>query len=91
MGSYAWIPASNGSIPPTAVAAGKDVDGSILYAGRAFHEGDLLPAKISPSQGAALVAYGSSEHKVYNYEVTELLEKSDQHQVPTQFRISYTV
>lgn len=72
MGSYAWIPASNGSVPPTAVVAGKDVDGSTLYAGRAFYEGDLLPAKVSPSQGAALVAYGSSEHRVYNYEVIAL-------------------
>lgn len=69
MGSYAWIPGSNGSVPSSAVVAGQDIDGSTLYAGRAFYEGDLLPAKISQSQGAALVAYGSSEHKVYNYEV----------------------
>lgn len=69
MGSYAWIPVSHGSIPPTAVVAGRDCDGSTLYAGRAFFEGDLLPAKVSTSQGAALVAYGGAEHTIHNYEV----------------------
>lgn len=70
MGSHAWVPASNGSIPQGAVVAGKDSDGTTLYAGRAFYEGDLLPAKISPTLGGAMVPYGGSEHKVCEYEVS---------------------
>ncbi len=73
MGSYAWIPASHGAVPGGAVVAGKDTDGTTLYAGRAFFDGDLLPAKISPAQGGALVPHGGSEHKVYEYEVSEKL------------------
>lgn len=69
MGTYVWIPGSHGSVPPGAVVAGKDVDGSTLYAGRAFHEGDILPAKISPSHGGAMVAHGGSEHTKHEYEV----------------------
>lgn len=76
MGTYVWIPAANGSIPQGAVHAGKDCDGTILYAGRATHEGDILPGKVSPSHGAALVAYGGSEHHKSEYEVSNSEEEA---------------
>lgn len=69
MGTYVWIPGSHGTIPAGAVVAGKDCDGSTLYAGRAFHDGDLLPAKVSPNHSAALVAHAGTEHIKHEYEV----------------------
>ncbi|KAF6207312.1 hypothetical protein GE061_018553 [Apolygus lucorum] len=44
-GSYEWV-TSNGTIPEHAVVAGFDSDKVVLYAGRAVHEGSILPAKI---------------------------------------------
>lgn len=60
---------NNGSVPHNAVKVGVDKDGSPIYAGRAFHEGDLLPAKVSPSHGGAFVAWGGGEHSKFEYEV----------------------
>lgn len=73
MGSYAWIPASHGHIPAGAVVAGKDTDGSKLYVGRAFHEGDLIPAKVAPAHGGAFVPYGGGEHSKFEYEVRKII------------------
>ncbi|KAF6207311.1 hypothetical protein GE061_018552, partial [Apolygus lucorum] len=44
-GSYEWV-TSKGTIPEHAVVAGFDSDKVVLYAGRALHEGSILPAKI---------------------------------------------
>jgi hypothetical protein len=51
------------------VRAGHDLDGGIILAGRAYHEGDLIPAKVTPSHGCAFVAYGGKEHAKTDYEV----------------------
>lgn len=40
------------------VRAGIDVDNEVIYVGRAFHEGDMLPAKVIPSKNAAFISYG---------------------------------
>jgi len=40
-----------------------------LYAGRAYYEGDLLPAKIAPAHHKAYVSWGSREHEVHQFEV----------------------
>lgn len=42
-------------LPPGAVYAGADSDGSELYVGRCHHNGDLIPCKVIPSKQ---VAYG---------------------------------
>lgn len=57
------------ALPPFAVVGGHDCDGSPIYVGRAYHEGDQLPAKVVPSKGCAYVAYGGVEHTKNNYEV----------------------
>lgn len=46
-----WL-ASNAyaGVPPNAVIAGHDIDGVAIYVGRAYHEGDLIPAKVIPSK-----------------------------------------
>lgn len=38
-----------------AIAGGRDSDGSIIYVGRAFHNGVFLPAKVIPSKNACYV------------------------------------
>lgn len=69
VGAYAWVPCSMGEIPHNAFKVGKDLDHHNIYVGRAWHEGDLLPAKVAPSHGGAFVAWGCAEHSKFEYEV----------------------
>jgi len=65
-----WVPSnSNCPLPFGAVSVGIDKDGSRLYAGRAHHQGDLLPAKINPNHISAYVCWGGLEHAKNDYEV----------------------
>ncbi|KAJ9588729.1 hypothetical protein L9F63_017964 [Diploptera punctata] len=68
MPTHTWKLCCNGSIPEGAAVCGKDKDGSDIYVGRAFHEGDMLPAKIVPSKGGAFVCYAGTEHGKTEYE-----------------------
>lgn len=52
-----------------AIRAGTDADGSPLYAGRAFHEGNLIPAKVLPHNNVAYVSHGGEEVAKDSYEV----------------------
>lgn len=56
--------------PEGAVHAGKDKDGATLYVGRAHHEGDLLPAKVSYTHGGAYVAWGGKEYFKNHFQVS---------------------
>ncbi|XP_014223781.1 natterin-1-like [Trichogramma pretiosum] len=70
MPNYKWIPCQLGQpLPHRAVHGGRDVDGTQIYVGRAYHEGDNLPAKVIPEKNVCYVAYGGGEHLKYNYEV----------------------
>lgn len=40
---------------------GHDQDGTQLFVGRAFHEGELIPAKVIPAKNVAYIAYGGQE------------------------------
>lgn len=65
-----WVPCDSGDpLPRGAVHVGMDKGGDRLYAGRAFHEGDLLPAKVNPTHSAAYVCWGGMEHAMSHYEV----------------------
>lgn len=68
-GAYEWRDASFGEVPSDAVRAGVDKSGEPLFVGRAFHEGDVVPAKVVPSHGGAYVPWGGKEHKKDYYEV----------------------
>lgn len=48
---------------------GYDSDGSPIYVGRCFHEGDSLPTKVIPSKRKAFIPWGSTEHSKENYEL----------------------
>lgn len=65
-----WVQSfSHQPLPEGAILAGHDTDQSPIYVGRAFHEGDQLPAKVLPSHGVAYVSYGGQEHAKNQYEV----------------------
>jgi len=55
-------------LQPNAVYAGNDVDGSPIYVGRAYHEGDQLPAKVIPSKNIAYISYNGQEIPKYQFE-----------------------
>lgn len=67
---FTWIPWTNHQgIPPAGVYAGNDQDGSPIYVGRAYHEGDQLPAKVVPSKQAAYVSHNGMEIFKAHFEV----------------------
>ena len=41
-----WKKSHHGHVPPNAVLAGYDLNGSALYVGRGHHYGDLIPGKV---------------------------------------------
>lgn len=51
------------------MVAGHDADGSKIYVGRAFYEGDNIPVKVCPAHQSAYLAYAGREVSVSNYEV----------------------
>ncbi|XP_037827878.1 uncharacterized protein LOC119615916 [Lucilia sericata] len=56
-------------LPPNAVVGGYDMDGSPIYVGRSYHEGNQLPVKVIPSKRAAYISYAGSEHSKTHYEL----------------------
>uniref|UniRef100_A0A182K6L9 Uncharacterized protein n=1 Tax=Anopheles christyi TaxID=43041 RepID=A0A182K6L9_9DIPT len=59
----------NGPFPPNMVRAGVDCDGDVIYVGRAFHEGDMVPAKVIPTKNVAFVCHGGEEVLKEDFEV----------------------
>lgn len=45
------------------------MDGTIIYVGRAFHEGDTIPAKVMPSKNIAYIPYNGQEIAKYEWQV----------------------
>nr|AGS17914.1 farnesoic acid O-methyltransferase [Bombyx mori] len=70
-GTYRWVPAclSQRSIPPGALRVGTDADGDEIYAGRAHHEGDIVPAKVIPTKNACYISFGGEEVLKDQFEV----------------------
>lgn len=68
--AYSWSPSSvHSSLPSDALYAGSDSDGTQIFVGRSFFQGDQLPCKIIPNKNAAYVSYDGGEHFVETYEV----------------------
>lgn len=55
--------------PENALQGGFDIDGSKIYVGRAWYNGDLIPAKVIPDKDAAYIAYGGEEMFVSGCEI----------------------
>ncbi|XP_065369116.1 uncharacterized protein LOC135961541 [Calliphora vicina] len=56
-------------LPPNAVVGGYDTDGSVIYVGRSYHEGNHLPVKVIPSKRAAYISWAGGEHAKSHYEL----------------------
>ncbi|CAH1403219.1 unnamed protein product [Nezara viridula] len=69
IGSHHWVDSSGGMVPHEAVKGGQDEDGGMMYVGRAYHESDLLPAKVCPNHGCAFVSYNGQEFSKSEYQV----------------------
>ncbi|XP_076655772.1 uncharacterized protein LOC143360631 [Halictus rubicundus] len=70
MSGCKWVSKSvSARVPDKAVVGGCDIDGSTIYVGRAFHEGDMIPAKVIPDKDVAYVCHNGEEHAKYDYEV----------------------
>lgn len=63
-----WISASGTSIAPEAVLAGNDLNGDFIYVGRAYHLGELLPAKIVSNKSCAYISSEGMEIKKYDFD-----------------------
>lgn len=55
--------------PASAIKGGHDVDGSVIYVGQGFHQGDWLPAKVIANKRAVYVPYGGKEVLVPTFKV----------------------
>jgi hypothetical protein len=51
------------------VRGGVDGDGTAIFIGRAFHAGDMIPAKVIPDKNACYVCHGGEEHMKDDFEV----------------------
>uniref|UniRef100_T1GJE0 Uncharacterized protein n=1 Tax=Megaselia scalaris TaxID=36166 RepID=T1GJE0_MEGSC len=67
--SIYWIrSAPYEDIPRDAVRGGTDIDGSKIYVGRAFYEGDQVACKFIPRHQMYRVSYVGKEHNVTNFD-----------------------
>ncbi|XP_020292377.1 natterin-3-like [Pseudomyrmex gracilis] len=70
MPGYRWVNRTGSqSLPQNAVVGGRDSDGSTIYVGRAYHEGDMLPAKVIPDKNVAYVCHNGEEHPKDEFEI----------------------
>ncbi|KAK7868155.1 hypothetical protein R5R35_003030 [Gryllus longicercus] len=70
-----WWTHAHDARPQRPVRAGTDLDGGPLYVGRAWHQSQLLPAKVAPKHQGAFVAWKGREHSKFfmQFEVLHLL------------------
>ncbi|KAL1505519.1 hypothetical protein ABEB36_005067 [Hypothenemus hampei] len=71
MAAYYWVDTTSrsGQVPSTALQGGHDIDGAPIFVGRAFHDGDWIPAKVLPSKNIAYVPYNGDEIGVDRFQV----------------------
>ncbi|XP_043800816.1 uncharacterized protein LOC122719230 [Apis laboriosa] len=70
MPGYKWVRYTGARyFVPGMISVGKDLDGMILVVGRAYHNGDMLPAKVKPEHGVAYVAHSGKEHMKHEFEI----------------------
>lgn len=62
-----WVSGSNYNVKD-AIVGGTDTDGSTLYVGRTYHDGDNIPGKLRPAQKRLLITYNGTELIKTTYE-----------------------
>ncbi|XP_078049756.1 uncharacterized protein LOC144476545 isoform X1 [Augochlora pura] len=67
---YKWVRYTGARYTvPGMISVGSDLDGRNLVVGRAFHHGDMLPAKVKPEHGVAYVCHAGQEHMKHDFEI----------------------
>ena len=68
----AWVNVSNGELPSRAWIAwpGSREEETILYVGRAEHQGGMFPGTLIPHKGVAHIAWGGHTIEKNNYQVS---------------------
>ncbi|XP_024939643.1 uncharacterized protein LOC107266961 isoform X2 [Cephus cinctus] len=75
MSGYKWVRYTGGRYTtPGMISVGRDKDGSNLVVGRAYHQGDLLPAKVKPEHGVAYISHNMQEIIKHDFEILMPLE-----------------
>ncbi|XP_052752843.1 uncharacterized protein LOC128201118 [Galleria mellonella] len=64
-----WVPGSNGSVPPGAIAGGRTASGETLYVGRARYQLSVTPGKVHPSHYSCYIGFAGAEVAVKMYDV----------------------
>jgi hypothetical protein len=67
---YSWVAASNGHVPPQAVAGWNRRERQLVA--RAAWEGGVHPGKLIPGSRACFIGYGGGEKGISSYEVLVL-------------------
>jgi hypothetical protein len=63
---FKWVAASDGFVPENAVVGGHSLSGETFYVGRAMHNGQNTPGKISKRSKCVYVPFGEEfTHKEY--------------------------
>lgn len=55
-------------VPDNAITGGYLANGTLLYIGKAYYNGDILPARIDHSNQSASVSYAYHEHIMHDYQ-----------------------
>ncbi|XP_071448076.1 epidermal growth factor receptor-like [Hetaerina americana] len=63
-----WVQATNGAIPVGGLLGGTDPK-CMLYVGRAWHEGELLPGKLCARYNNVYIAWNGGEYLYNDYQV----------------------
>lgn len=73
---YSWVAASNGEIPPNALATGYCETGETLYTARTEYKDRIRYGKLHPSHGCAYVPYKNKEANSREYEILTRVTKA---------------
>ncbi|XP_065366623.1 uncharacterized protein LOC135959590 [Calliphora vicina] len=72
---YKWEPASNGEVPPNALASGYCETGETLYTARTIHNERMRFGKLHPSHGCAYIPYKTKEVNNRHYDILVRIPK----------------
>jgi len=74
-----WEPSDDGTWVQRelAVVGGQDMNGELMFIGRAFREGDVIPGKIIPSHGACYVSWSGREYRHSDYQILTTVDAAE--------------
>jgi hypothetical protein len=68
-GTGRWVPGTAASVPPRAIAGGREADGTPLYIIRAPFQGSMVPGKFNPAFRKGYLPWGGKEVEIASFEI----------------------